>query len=143
MGVSTWCEWLPTAGWWTFAKGGEAPFGILMFAGLYDCLMIPNHFTSQREFKAAFDEAQEFVRIDECGKDKLAPPTDNRCSGCHWGQPRKYMPGLSITILKNEPLEAKPVRAMNGKAYHSHCGDRFNWVPPQNDAVQLQIAKKT
>lgn len=33
--------------------------------------------------------------------------------------------------------EARKIRA-----FHSDCGDRFNWVPPHNDAIALGIARK-
>ena len=74
-------------------EGGNAPFGVLMFAGSYDCLVIPNNGEAQSHFERALREVQEFLSVYEGGKFVPAAPTDNRCSGCHCGKPRKHVDG--------------------------------------------------
>lgn len=137
--LAAYCQLIETC------EGGDAPFGVLMFAGSYDCLMIPITAEAQEQFKVALEEVRDFLRKYEEKKRKnlkmfLDEPTDNRCQGCHFGRPRRHAPG-SATILDGKAIDALPTRAVNGQDYHCDCGDRFNWVPPHKDAVQLEIAR--
>jgi hypothetical protein len=126
-------------------EGADSPFGVLMFAGSYDCVIIPNSSAAHLQLDLALDSAREFVLSSVAAKrngEKLwiDAPTDNRCNGCHFGKPRKHQLG-SATILEDKEVTALPTRAANGKSYHCDCGDRFTWVPPHKDAVALEIAK--
>ncbi len=123
-------------------EGGSAPFGILMFAESYDCLIIPNTAAHQADFQRSLAAVREFLQIHASGESIPAPPRDNRCSGCHLGQPRRHTMG-SETILNGVVVEAARTRANNGIIYHCTCGDRFkDVVPPHDYAVQLEIAKR-
>ncbi|MEZ5940290.1 MAG: hypothetical protein R3C18_02785 [Planctomycetaceae bacterium] len=119
-------------------EGGNAPFGILMFADSYDCLLIPNTDAHQVEFQQSLDAVREFLRICETGDFVPAAPQDNRCSGCHHGKPRRQKPG-SETKLNDLILDAFVRPGNDGAIYHSTCGDRFENVPPHNDVERLQI----
>jgi hypothetical protein len=127
----------------TKCEGGNAPFGILMFAGSYDCLVIPNNEKARSQFEQALKDVREFLDIYEGGKFVPAAPRDNRCSGCHYGKPRKYTAGKSDTVLGGRVLAAWRTNASNGRSYHCTCGDRFtDTVPPHKDAVALGIAEE-
>lgn len=119
-------------------EGGSAPFGILMFADSYDCLIIPNTDTHQTEFQQSLDAVREFLRIHATGDYFPAVPPAERCSGCHHGKPRRQEPG-SETVLNGMPLVAFGKRGSNRAIYHSTCGDRFENLPPHNDVDRLQI----
>jgi hypothetical protein len=124
-------------------ENANAPFGILMFAGSYDCLVIPNNDKAQSQLERALEDVQEFLRIYEAGKFAPVAPRDKRCSGCHWGEPRKHVAGKSDTILNGQTVTARRTRGNNGKCYHSICGDRFpDRVPPHEDAVALGITEE-
>ena len=125
------------------AWGANHRSRILMFAGSYECLVLPNTGAEQFRLERALDEAREFLRICEGGKLQPAPPDDDRCSGCPWGKPREYVAGRSDTILNGNPLEALVTQANNKREYHCTCGDRFDgWVPPHEDSIRLGIAKR-
>ena len=121
-------------------EGADAPFGVLMFADSYDCLILPFSPEAKETLHRALDDAREFLRVYEEGKYLPATPSDNRCSGCHFGRPRRHGEG-SATVLLGEPIEPRATRGNDEKIYHSHCGDRFRWDPPHKKAVELGIAK--
>lgn len=113
-----------------------------MFAGTYDCLIIPNTVEMESRFEHALKEVRQFMLTYERGNVVLATPSDNRCSGCHWGEPRRYVPGKSDTVLNGQAIPAHPTNDARGRPFHSTCGDRFdNWVPPHKDSVALEIAR--
>lgn len=119
---------------------GDSPFGVLMFSGSYDCLIIPNSIGAESQLEKAFKHVQELLSVYEGGKFIPREPTDNRCNGCHWGKPCVYVAGKTDTILNGKPVI--PLRTRAGERYfHSACGDRFQWVPPHDDAVALGIAE--
>lgn len=122
-------------------EGADAPFGVLMFAGSYDCLIFPSTPEAKAMLERALDDAREFVRVYEEGQYLPTAPTDGRCVGCHFGKPRRHQEG-SATVLRTEPIEAFATMGVDQKTYHCHCGDRFNWVPPHRQAVELKIAQE-
>lgn len=120
----------------------RAPFGVLLFGGSYDCVIIPNTAVAQTQLDRALKDVQEFLRIQEAGKYLPAIPTDNRCNGCHWGEPRQYVRGVSETVVNGNALMPLQTEAKDKVKYHSSCGDRFHWVPPHASAVELGIAER-
>ena len=128
--------------------GGEAPFGVILFAGSSNCVIIPNTDTRQTIYERALKGALKFMEPHREGSPPTNPPTDNRCTGCHHGKPRILEPGKSDTVLNGKPLSActansvRPDGQFRGE-YHSTCGDRFRWTPPHQDAVALGIAKNS
>jgi hypothetical protein len=117
---------------------GDAPFGVLMFAGSYDCLIIPNTSAAQFKFEKALEDARDLLGDIEAGT--AAEPTDKRCSGCHWGKPCVYVAGETDTVLKGNTLVPLRTKA-KGRYFHCPCGDRFLWVPRHRDAIGLGIAE--
>ncbi len=126
---------------------GTAPFGVILFAGTCDCAIIPNTNTRHTQYDRAFKSVANFLERQAAGADRPDPPTDSRCIGCPHGKPRLYQQGKSETILNGKPLTARTANSVRESdrqfrgAFHSDCGDRFRWVPPHNDAVNLGIAK--
>jgi hypothetical protein len=120
---------------------------VILFAGSYDCVIIPNTAGLQMRSELAFLEVQEFLEIQDRGTHIPAPPTDRRCAGCPYGQPRRFRRGESETVLNGKTLPAyttNSVRESDGRLrgiFHCLCGDRFQWVPPHRDAIALGIAK--
>jgi len=126
--------------------GGEAPFGVILFAGSSNCVIIPNTRTRQAIYERAVRDALRFMEPHKDGTPPTNPPTDSRCTGCPNGKPRIFQPGKSETVLNGKPLSActsnsvRPDGQLRGE-FHSTCGDRFRWVPPHKDAFSLGIAK--
>ena len=119
---------------------GDAPFGVLMFAGSYDCLILPNTTSAQFQFEKTLEDARELLQVLDGGKYVPAEPADNRCSRCHWGKPCEYVAGKTDTVLNGNELVPLRTKA-RGRYFHSPCGDRFHWVPPHEDAVALGIGE--
>ena len=120
----------------------RAPFGVLLFARTYDCVIIPNNAAAQSQLDRALHDVREFLRIQQGGKFMPTAPTDNRCRGCDWGEPRKYVRNESETIVNGNILVPLQTRATDQVTYHSSCGDRFHWIPPHASAIDLGIAEQ-
>ena len=43
------------------------PFGVLMFAGSYDCVIIPNTTKARFEFENALEDVQELLQVQRLG----------------------------------------------------------------------------
>ena len=130
------------------STGGEAPFGVILFAGTSDCAIIPNTNARQSLFDRALKDVIKFLEIQAAGTHIPSAPTDRRCTGCPHGKPRQFQRGKSETVSNGKPIPAyttNSVRPSDGQlrgAFHCNCGDRFKWVPPHKDAIRLGIAKE-
>ena len=127
--------------------GGEAPFGVILFAGTSNCVIIPNTNARQATYERAFKDVVKFLEIHAAGTHIPNAPTDRRCTGCPHGKPREFQRGRSETISNGKPLPAHTVNSVrpDGQlrgSYHCTCGDRFKWVPPHKDAIGLGIARE-
>jgi len=128
-------------------EGAAAPFGVILFAGTSDCVIIPNTNARHMLFARALKEAAKFLEPHADGTPPTNPPTDSRCAGCPHGKPRIFQQGTSETILNGKRLSACTAKSVgpDGKLrgeFHCTCGDRFRWVPPHKDAVALGIANE-
>lgn len=119
----------------------DAPFGVLMFAGSKECLILPNSNVAKMHFEKAMEDTRELMEFWAGGKYAPQEPTDARCRGCHWGRPCEYVAGLTDTILNGNPQPPLQTRAKNDKYYHCPCGDKFGGVPPHDDAIALGMTK--
>lgn len=104
-----------------------APFGVILFAGTHDCVIIPNSSDRQMRAELALEEVREFMEIQERGTHTPNPPTDHRCAGCPHGFPHL------IQRAKNKSEQDE---------FESLCGKRFGWNPPHRDAIALGIARE-
>lgn len=129
-------------------EGAAAPFGVILFAGTSDCVIIPNTNARHLLFARALKEAVKFLEPHADGTPPTNPPTDSRCKGCPHGKPRIFQQGTSETILNRKRLTActaksgSPDGKLRGE-FHCTCGDRFRWTPPHKDAVALGIARES
>lgn len=127
--------------------GGDAPFGVILFAGTSDCVIIPNNKTRRATYELALKDALKFMEPRKEGTPPTNSPIDGRCTGCPHGKPRMFQPGKSETVLNGKPLSACTANSVRADGqfrgeFHSTCGDHFRWVPPHKEAVALGIAKK-
>lgn len=123
------------------ARRGSSPFGILMFADSYDCLLIPNSDAHQVEFQCSLDAVREYLRIYQTGEFFPATPQDNRCSGCHLGKPRRREPG-SETILERSAIEGICLSWKRWCDVSQHLRGSIENVPPHSDAERLQYHER-
>lgn len=117
------------------AEGGRAPFAVLMFAGSFDCLIIPNSAASQTELELALADFGEFLEVYDNQRFIPAEPTDNRCSGCPWGRPVGFG---EPTVLNDRAIPPIRIEGIRKGDFHCICGDRFNFVPRHNDIQRLR-----
>ncbi len=117
----------------------HAPFGVLLYGGTYDCVLFPNTAAAKSHLQRELVKYREFLQFIKSGG-VLPEPTDPRCSGCHRGKPRRYLPGKTETVLNGEILPVFPTKNTQGRRFHCDCGDRFTWVPRHRDAIELGIA---
>lgn len=133
--IAAYCRLIKTC------EKGEAPFGVIMFAGSYDCVVIPNTEVEQSLLDRALAAAREFLEQYADSEEWPQRPEDNRCARCHFGRPFRYVSGKTETKLGNRQLAPFLTNAVDGQPYHSECGDRFpDQVPPHEKAIRLKIA---
>jgi hypothetical protein len=115
------------------SEGGESPFGVILFPGTYDGVAIFNSPHSRKIFHNGLESARHFVQISESRGAVPAAPSAGRCSGCPWGKPF-VDDGAHPTKSKGRELQAYCATGVDGRGYHSQCGDRYRWVPPHTKA---------
>ena len=127
-------------------ESADSPFGLLMFAGSYNCVLIPNTQETRERLQKALADVRRLLNAYRRGE-AIGPPTDNRCRGCHFGRPRRFFEGKSETELGGKKLPPKTTRpphtTQKDLLYHCDCGDRFKWVPPHERAIELRIARES
>lgn len=116
-------------------KGAQSPFGILLFSDSYDVYVVPNSPRNRFLFYNALQAARELILKGRAG-DLPDEPTGNQCCNCPFGLPLVYKPGKTDAHLTILPATLKRVRGVDGREYHSICGDRFQWVPPHIKAKE-------
>lgn len=122
-------------------EGASAPFGILMFAGSYDCVLIPLDAAAHAELRQAIEGTRESIRIDTSPRAMLPPPPESRCRGCGHGEPtRKPAEALRDGMAPPPEFRTRRIGSTNHEdGYRSPCGDRFRWVPPHEEAKRLGL----
>lgn len=116
-------------------EGGRAPFAVLLFAGSYDCVLIPNSAASKFELEQALAGFAEFLNVSDGGRFIPAVPADNRCRGCVWGRP---IPMNVPTILNGQNIWPIRIEGIRKGEFHCKCGDRYNFVPQHADIQRLR-----
>jgi hypothetical protein len=123
-------------------EGQSSPFGVVLFGGSYDCVIVPRTVAAVHQFEHALHEVRRFLLVHDEGEFIPAAPTDNRCRGCHWGEPRQFVHGKSETVFGNTSLAPMITESpINRLRYHSSCGDLYRWVPKHADAERLKITE--
>ena len=120
-------------------EGGRAPFAILLFADSYDAIIIPNTSNAQEMLDRSLREMDEVLTAFEKTRLQPAAPTDQRCRGCHWGQPTSFR---KETVLNGVPVPPLRIEGTGSADYHSCCGDRFQWVAPHERTIALRAANR-
>ncbi len=120
-------------------EGGRAPFAILLFADSYEAIVIPNSPNAQTMLDRSLREMDDVLTAFERTRLQPAAPTDQRCKGCHWGQPTSFR---NETVLNGVPVAPIRIEGVGSSNYHSCCGDRFQWVAPHEKTIALRAANR-
>jgi len=117
----------------------RSPYGIVLWHGTYRAVTVPNNPYSRRMFRDVLSLARSCIRDSERDDPILPePPPESFCWACPLGRPSEYEPGQYF-LKHQHPMIPNKCRTPDGRQYHSHCGDRFGWIPPHERAVELDI----
>ena len=120
--------------------GGESPYGIVLFGRTYDGIAVPHQREARDAFHGGLVQIRELARKTAGEPVHVDPPEKpSKCSGCPWGRP------FSLEHCEQEHrrfgslLPVFQAASATRVLYHSHCGDRFGWVPPHEKARELEL----
>ena len=120
------------------AEQVQAPFGVFMFAGSYEVVIVPNDPRSRSLFERGLEQSRELVLAKERGFLPQAPE-GSQCSGCGFGYPRIHEPGVSDGHLVILQGAYTPRYDADKRERHSVCGDRFEWLPRHDKSDELGL----
>jgi hypothetical protein len=122
----------------------QSPYGIVIFPESYEGVAIPNSPGTRKLFHDALVTARGVVlKSREPGGDPEPPTNPRLCARCHVGKPRMHRPGETEHRSRGQILAARCAQGVDGRDYHSHCGDRFGWIPPHEKAREKQLWKRS
>lgn len=119
--------------------GTLSPYGIILFGDTYQGIAVPNHPQSRQLFHEALQMGRRVARsAKQPNGEPTAPPRELRwvCKTCPWGEPFVIRPGENDTLRFGELVPLKDFWGKDDRSYHSHCGDRFDWLPPHKKAAE-------
>ena len=123
-------------------EGAQSPYGIVLFDdGTYEGVAISKEARgSWVPLRDGLTQARRVIYDSRnCGKDPDPPDQSNLCKGCNWGKPFVHRKGESQHTRFGKPLKPRTVEGVDGRPYHSACGDRFRWVPPHAKAFGKEL----
>ncbi len=120
-------------------EGSSAPFGLVMFAGSYDVVVVPNNGANQATLSDVVHRARQ-VLSSRNATHNIPVPARSACESCPLGRPRSFVP-LEFDLPESlAPQSIRLSTGVGGLRYHSECGDRFDWIPPHKDATNLRLS---
>ncbi len=117
----------------------RSPYGVIVRHKSLTATIVPKTQRSEDAFGGALQRAREHIKAAK--EMDVFPPVPGRgeiCSDCPWGRPEIYRRGR--VFLRDEiPIDPKPIRGPRRRRFHSHCGDRFRWLPPHKAVERLEL----
>ena len=111
----------------------RSPYGIVLFGETYEGVTVRNSPSSRKAFHDSLISARSIVQLGQRGVPAPGPSHENCCLRCPLGYPRVAARRWFGTS------EGYPKRGVDGRLYHSSCGDRFEWVPPHEKAYRKAL----
>lgn len=118
--------------------GAPVEWGIILNPTTMKGLAVPISPDSKSAIKKKVSSFRSLIQDSQSGSEPIAPPS-SYCEECPYGRPRVHVKDVTETQRNGKKLPVYDKRANRGKRYHSPCGDRFQWVPPHELAVELGI----
>jgi len=115
-------------------EGFRSPYGVVLQSGSYAAVTIPNSSRSQETLRDALVKARSAIRdAEQANRFPPVPGAGAVCSECPFGSPKIHR--------EREPFfrHQSALPALVKSRYHSHCGDRFRWVPPHRQSKRLGL----
>jgi len=119
--------------------GMRAPYGIILYAGTFECVAIKFNRESFDLLSQRFLDARRILREHTQLEQSPRKPQSALCRQCPFGKPLLVESSKSLLLREQSGLTPRAHIAKDGRRYHCHCGDRFKWVPPHERMVQLGI----
>jgi len=116
-------------------RGNSVKWGIILHPSTMKGLAVP---ISQTDKQEAVDKLHEFRRdlVETRNGTAPVPPAASACATCPHGRPQKHIPGKTDTLKHGKKIPPRLTRGAGGRSTHSACGDRFDWIPPHNLAIE-------
>jgi len=132
------------------STGLQVPYGVILTRGELTGVAIPNTRETRERLEYDMEDARRTMR-DLAEQPNMYPTKDeNKCVGCPHGRPvlaqvrfpcrktgENAEPGeLGIRTASAKPRDREKQRP---RRFHSHCGDRFQWLPPHELTVAMEL----
>lgn len=118
-------------------EGFKSPYGVIVMPDSFQAIIIPFTAKSREDFEQAVHRSRKIIREAEERNERPAMPGDGSlCRECPHGELRIFRKG-KLFLRGDIPLTPKITPGMDGKKYHSLCGDRFQETPPHATTAQL------
>jgi len=119
--------------------GCESPYGIILFAGSFEGVAVsPSTFQARAALSEAMAVAHSTVIMHDYEQLPPEKPPPSFCKLCPLGNPFE---SYSSTNENGYPPNVVSVVGIDGRSYHSVCGDRFQWVPLHEKAFEKGLIK--
>lgn len=119
--------------------GGNAPFGILLTAGTFECVAIKFNRETFDLLSQRLLDARRVIREYDQLEQQPPPPQRGLCRKCPFGRAIPVNSEASLILRKRTGITPRGHIAGDGRRYHCHCGDQFEWTPPHQTMVELGI----
>jgi len=124
------------------AEGARSPYGVIVKGETFAAVTVPNTARTRAMFREALIAARRTIReAEEVNKRPSPPENPNTCRECPFGLPLRVRSDERY-LRHGGPLELHVARDRRRKKYHSHCGDRFGWLPTHERAEALELSDK-
>ncbi|MEZ6127086.1 MAG: hypothetical protein R3C59_00220 [Planctomycetaceae bacterium] len=128
--IAAYCHLIETC------EGSKAPFGLVLFGGSYDAVLVPNSRPNKILLDTTIATAEKVLRAGAEWQ-HLKAPASSCCKSCPFGAPVPVTENSVTTPESN--VGVYPVVGLGGQFYRSPCGDRYRWIPPHERAERLRL----
>jgi len=133
------------------STGLNVPYGVILTRGELTGVAIPNTEETRERLDFMLGEARRTMR-DLADQSHIYPLKDEgKCVGCPHGRPvpphvkflgrktgENAKPGeIGIHTASTRPKDRK--QQHSPRRFHSHCGDRFVWLPPHQVTIAMEL----
>ena len=125
--VAAYCHLLATC------EGAQSPYGVVIYAGTYEGLAVPNSPSARKAFHDGLVRARCILAQVAKGHEPYAPSSGAACLECPLGKPFVHRKRWFV----RSRVHSK--RGADSRLYHSQCGDRFRWVPRHEKAIRKRL----
>lgn len=118
----------------------DSPYAIVLKRGSFEGVTVPNHPRTRKVFYEGLRLARALIRDLRVGSAPNPPATEAPCLKCPLGEPVKFEPGESEHRANGVSLPVITIAEDGKPLCHSHCGDRFRWIPPHEWSENMRRA---